>query len=184
MSSLAGFIARLTQALDELGLSYMFVGSIASSVHGSPRSTQDVDIVVTLSIQDALALVARFPDDRYYVSVEAAREAVLRRSSFNIIDFESGWKADLLVTRPRDFSRTEMTRRQQADLLGVRTWVASPEDTILAKLEWAKLAGGSARQRDDVIGIVTTQGSALDLAYLSRWAAELGLEREWAELSP
>lgn len=183
MSDLAGFIARVAAALDTAGLPYMFVGSMASTLHGPPRSTQDIDLVVALGRADVARLLAAFPEDRYYVSDEAARDAAVRRGSFNIIDLESGWKADIMVRRDRAFSLSELGRRIRAELLGVTTWVATAEDTILSKLEWSRLAGGSTRQLDDVRGLIRTQSGRLDLVYLEHWAAELGVQDLWHSLA-
>lgn len=176
MTDLAGFVRRLTDVLERLGLPYMFVGSAASTLHGPPRSTQDIDLVVALTLEDAPQLVSAFPEDGYYISAEAVRDAVLRRHAFNIIDMESGWKADIMVLRARPFSRVEFERRQRADVLGSPSWVATPEDTILSKLEWSQLGGGSARQRDDVLGVVEAQGKRLDVDYLYQWASALGVK--------
>lgn len=176
MTNLSDFVRRLVDVLEGLGLPYMFVGSAASTLHGPPRSTQDIDLVVALTLKDAPRLLAAFPDDGYYVSAEAVRDAVLRRYSFNIIDLESGWKADIMVLKARPFSRVEFERRQRADVLGSPSWVATAEDTILAKLEWSQLAGGSARQRDDVLGMIEAQGKALDIDYLNHWASVLGVK--------
>lgn len=65
------------------------------------------------------------------------------------------------------------------DVLGVDAFVATAEDTIVAKLEWSKLSGGSERQRRDVAGILASVGDALDHRYLERWVRDLGLEDEW-----
>ncbi len=175
MTGLSDFVRRLVEVLDRLGLPYMFVGSAASTLHGPPRSTQDIDLVVALTLEDVHRLVAAFPDDGYYVSAEAVRDAVLRRYAFNIIDLESGWKADFMVLKVRPFSRREFERRQRADVFGTPSWVATAEDTILAKLEWSQLAGGSTRQRDDVLGVLEAQWERLDVAYLAQWGAELGI---------
>lgn len=183
MSGLAGFIARVAAALDSAGLPYMFVGSMAGTLHGPPRSTQDIDLVVALGRADVARLLAAFPEDRYYVSDEAARDAVVRRGTFNIIDLESGWKADIMVRKDRAFSLSELGRRRRAELLGVSTWVATAEDTILSKLEWSRLAGGSARQLDDVRGVIGTQAERLDLNYLDHWAEDLGVQDLWRSLA-
>jgi len=55
--------------------------------------------------------------------------------------------------------------------------VASPEDTVLAKLEWFRAGGEtSERQWADVVGVLKTLAGRLDEAYLKRWAAALGVE--------
>jgi len=84
-----------------------------------------------------------------------------------------------MVRKERAFSLAELGRRQRADILGVSTWVASPEDTILSKLEWSALAGGSARQMGDVRGVLAAQGTALDRAYLAAWAEPWASPRCW-----
>lgn len=117
----------------------MLTGSYASSVHGAPRATQDLDIVIAPTRGQLLELLRLFPDTEYYVSAEAAFDAFARRGQFNVIDFETGWKVDLIVIKEREFSRAEFERRRPLPLDGASVYVASPEDVLLAKLEWAKL---------------------------------------------
>lgn len=95
-----------------------------------------------------------------------------------MIDMATGWKADLIICKDRSFSIEELARRQPAELMGARTYVATAEDSIIAKLEWAKQSD-SARQLRDVAGIVATRGDALDLEYVERWVSALGLKAEW-----
>jgi hypothetical protein len=99
---------------------------------------------------------------------------------FNVIDHASGWKVDFIVRKNRAFSRDEFARRMPITLLDVPVFVASPEDTIVAKVEWSQQSGGSERQRRDVAGIVATMGEQLDREYVERWVRDLGLEDEWA----
>jgi hypothetical protein len=119
------------------------------------------------------------PADQYYVDADAARDALRRRSIFNVIDLASGWKVALILRKDRTFSRDEFARRMKMTILGVPVFVASPEDTIVAKLEWSKLAGGSQRQRRDVAGIVATVGAALDRAYVERRVRDLDVADQW-----
>lgn len=98
---------------------------------------------------------------------------------FNIIDLETGWKADLIVQKGRRFSEVEFHRRVQVDLLGLQVWMVSPEDCVISKLEWAR-QGESERQLRDVRGVLATQGEALDRGYIARWVIELGLQDQWA----
>ena len=158
----------------------MVAGSFASTAHGLPRSTQDLDLVIdppSAALFDVL--LASIPADEYYVDDDAAREALRRRSMFNMIDLASGWKVDLIVRKDRAFSRDEFARRIKMSILGVPVFVASPEDTIVSKLEWSKLAGGSERQRRDVAGIIATIGAALDSTYVERWVRALDVADEW-----
>jgi hypothetical protein len=100
---------------------------------------------------------------------------------FNVIDIASGWKIDFIIRKNRPFSRSEFTRRMKLTLLDVPVFVASPEDTIVAKLEWSQQSGGSQRQRRDVAGILATIGDQLDRAYVEQWIRDLGLDDEWLE---
>ena len=60
--------------------------------------------------------------------------------------------------------------------------ISSPEDTILAKLDWTRKCGGSEKQFNDALRIYELQGSALDRAYLNKWATQLGVEDPWIDL--
>lgn len=175
----ADFLARLCGALEEAGVPYMLTGSFASALHGLPRATQDIDLVVDPSPASLGALLQAFPQDAYYVSSDAALDALRRRRQFNIVDFETGWKADLIIRKARPFSVEEFGRRRRARVLGIETFVVSPEDVIVAKLEWAHRGGGSERQLGDVRGVLGAMGDSLDVAYIERWVGELGLSEPW-----
>lgn len=173
-------LGRVAQLLETAGVPFMVAGSFASTAHGLPRSTQDLDVVIDPPSAEAFeALLASISGDQYYVDADAARDALRRRSMFNVIDLASGWKVDLILRKNRAFSRDEFARRMKMSILGVPVSVASPEDTIVAKLEWSKLAGGSQRQRRDVAGIVATVGATLDRAYVEGWVRDLDLAEEW-----
>jgi len=181
--TLEDLAARFFGQLDAAGIPYMVVGSLASSYHGEPRMTRDIDLVIDPS-PDALAvLVDRLRDAGLYAEADAARQALAERTQFNVIDPASGWKVDLIIRRDRPFSREEFARREQADLPMGQLQVATAEDTILAKLEWAGL-GQSERQLRDAAGIVAVSGDRLDLEYLDRWAVELGVQDSWESIRP
>lgn len=156
----------------------MLAGSFASSFHGDPRTTHDIDLVIAPTRESLVALVRSLDPDRYYVSEPAALDAFDRRGQFNVVLLDSGWKADLILRKERPFSRSEFERRQSASIGGVEVFIATAEDTIVAKLEWAK-QGESERQLRDVAGILDVSGSNLDRPYIDRWVAELGLLVEW-----
>lgn len=171
--SLADTLRAVVDALDGAGIPHMLAGSLASSYHGEPRATQDVDIVVDPPSAEALdRFVASLNRGRFYVGDH--RAAFARREPFNVIDTTTGWKVDLIVRRDRTYSRTEFDRRQPADIEGIGVYVATAEDTILTKLEWAKL-GESERQLRDIEAIVRATGDSLDNSYLRAWATELDL---------
>lgn len=176
--SVEDVFARVRAAMAVAGVPHMLTGSFASSFHGVPRATQDIDIVIAPDREQLLALLAQFPASMYYVSRDAALDALTRHDQFNVIDLATGWKIDFIIRKPRAFNREEFERRRSADVSGVEMDVASAEDVLLAKLEWAK-RGGSARQIEDAAGIIRMQGERLDTAYIQRWVAALGLGEQW-----
>lgn len=165
--------------LEELGISYHLAGSYASSIHGIPRQTQDIDLVVDLDDASVTALLDRLPAD-YYRDLESAREAVRRRTSFNLVHLASGVKLDLFVVGAEPYDREELSRSREVRLPSAPDCplrVKSAEDTILRKLQWFRMGGETSdRQWGDVLGVVRSQGQALDFEYLERWAKALGLE--------
>jgi hypothetical protein len=176
------FLARLTTKLARASIPHMVVGSFASSFHGVPRSSQDLDLVIDPDVASLRRFLDDLSPDDYYVDAGAAFDAFHRRSQFNVIDMATAWKADLIVRKTRPFSVEEMHRRTEGDLLGARVFVASPEDTLISKLEWANLGGSSELQLRDAAGILSVRGNDLDLPYIERWVADLGLEDLWRRL--
>lgn len=117
----------------------MVTGSFASTHYGAPRSTQDIDIVISSDQEQLRSLVKSLGADEYYVGLDAALDAHRRLSLFNIIDHKTGWKIDLIFRESRPFSLEEFDRRHKTRLHGIDLYVATPEDIIIAKLEWAKI---------------------------------------------
>ena len=172
------FLSRIVAALDGVGVPHMLAGSFASGIHGTPRSTQDIDIIVDPTFDSLDRFLEALAGDDAYFDADVARDELKRRGQFNVIDTGTFWKADLIFRKARPFSRSELDRRVPAKVLGVDVFVATAEDTVLAKLEWSKL-GESERQLRDVSGIVQVKGAALDLAYVERWLDELGVRELW-----
>ena len=172
----AHLLATVVALLERAGVPYMVTGSLASSYHGEPRATRDLDVVIDPSPDALERLVESLGDARFYVDRDVAHEALADRSQFNAIGPDAA-KVDFVIRRDRPFSTEEFGRRQPADLLGTPAFVATAEDVILAKLEWAR-ATGSERQLDDVAGIVAV-ADRLDVAYIDRWAVVLGVDDAW-----
>jgi hypothetical protein len=110
------------------------------------------------------------------------REALDRRTMFNLVDLTGGDKVDFWILTDEPFDRSRFARRQFAELSGVRFLVSAPEDTILMKLRWAELYGGSEEQFTDALRVYEVQHGALDLDYLNDWASRLGVESLWQRL--
>jgi hypothetical protein len=176
--SQADLLASMADRLEAASIEYMVVGSLASSFHGEPRTTLDIDIVIDPTAESLRRFVDSLPRGDYYVDENAAAEAFQRRSSFNVIELATSGKVDLIVRRDRPFSRTELERRVVRRLFDRDIPIATAEDTVIAKLEWAK-AGESERQLRDVARILAVSGNVLDQGYLDRWIGQLDLEDAW-----
>lgn len=171
---------EVVAALESLGVDYLIGGSLASSFHGIPRSTLDADLVADLQPEHVHFLVETLRS-KFYLDEDRIREAVHRRSSFNLIFLKTMFKVDVFVLKPDPLSREEMRRRLRVE------WgehedralvLASAEDTILQKLLWYRAGGGvSDRQWEDLLGVVKVCGDRLDSAYLKGWAERLDLEK-------
>jgi len=173
-------VARIVQAFDTLGVAYVVGGSLASSVYGVPRATQDVDLVADLKATDTEKLEQLLSGD-FYVDADMIREAITKRASFNVIHLATMFKADVFIMKPDAWSREEMSRARQEQLDGPNGTVtirfASPEDTLLHKLVWFRLGNElSDRQWSDILGVLKIQGERLDDEYLKRWASPLGVD--------
>jgi hypothetical protein len=178
MTGVSAILRAITALLEKTGIPYMIVGSSASMVHGEPRATHHLDIVIDPSERAFEQLLASIDLDAFYVDPGVARDALRSRSMFNIIDMNSAWKVDLMIRKNRPFSAEELSRRTPQRIVDTDVPTATAEDTILAKLEWAK-AGSSERQLADVAGIVRLRGDTLDRAYIERWLHALDVRSEW-----
>lgn len=169
----------VVRTLEVLGLDYLIGGSLASSLHGIPRSTQDADLLVDLPSARVAELVAAL-EGRFYVDEERVHEAVSREASFNVIHLATMFKVDLFVLGQDPLGRSEMRRRERhriGEPPEAEAFVATAEDTVLQKLLWYRLGSRvSDRQWLDIIGVLQVQGERLDQRYLGRWARGLGLE--------
>jgi len=174
MTSQADVLREVLFALQSTGDQYMIVGSVAASFHGFSRATHDIDIVISLA-PDAVRALASALGEGFYFDEISARRAVERRDMFNVIHMESGIKVDFWILPDDEFSRSQFTRRQAQDFEGMEAWVASAEDTILAKLLWYRETP-SERQLGDIRAILAAQDGQLDWGYLDFWAERLGIK--------
>jgi hypothetical protein len=168
----------VTAVLDTLGLEYAVGGSLASSMHGIPRSTNDADLLVALPGR-AIDDFVRALEGEFYVDRDMIRDAVRQSSSFNIIHLRTMFKVDIFVADRSGLIREELARREPA-VLGDPPrvlQVCSAEDIILQKLLWLRSGRETSdRQWGDLLGVIQIQGDKLDRGYLRRWVVHLDLE--------
>lgn len=179
MEEVIGVTLRVTAILEKLDVPYLVGGSLASSLHGEPRATQDVDIVADLKPEHVAPFVSALHDD-FYVDEPAVRDAVKRRSTFNVIHLETMFKVDVFVAGNQRVTRRELERRQ-VFILDVQPpeeiIVASPEDIIVQKLYWYRLGDEvSERQWSDAMSVLKIRNRKLDLDYMRDVATEMGVE--------
>ena len=172
-------VATLADVFDRLGIPYLVGGSLASSLYGIPRATNDADLVADVKLKHVEPLTKALEND-FYVAGELITEAIRDRSSFNVIYLATMFKADIFLPKKDAFSREEMARARAEtiqvadDLRSIR--FASPEDTILQKLIWYRLGGEqSGQQWSDIQGVLKIQGTSLDFIYIERFAALLNI---------
>lgn len=167
---------KVTDVFEKLNVAYLIGGSLASTLYGMVRTTQDSDIVAEMRLEHLRPFVAILQGE-FYIDDEMIAEAIRRNSSFNIIHRETMFKVDVFIPRSRPFLQSQLARVQR-QVFTFETEAsanfASPEDTILSKLEWYRLGGEvSDRQWRDILGVLKTRAGELDLDYLHQWAMEL-----------
>jgi hypothetical protein len=171
-------LLRVSWILEKLEIPYLTGGSVASSIFGIPRATQDIDLVVDLPLAKVADLLKAMQPE-FYIDSDAVTQAVHRRSSFNAIHFETAQKIDFFIRGQDDYARQEMRRRLAVavdEAVSRTIFVASPEDVVLQKLVWYRMGSRiSERQWADVLGVIKVQGDRLDRDYLTRWAKELAV---------
>lgn len=176
--SVADVFRKVRAALEASGIPYFVSGSFASSAHGVPRSTNDIDIVIAPTAAQLRLLLENFPVADYAKDEEDAFDALERKSQFQVIDYATMWKVDFMIDQGTPFDASRFARRQVVDIAGVRLQTASPEDVLITKLWWAKLSD-SDRQLNDAAGILRVQAQQLDESYVEKWVTALDLRTQW-----
>jgi hypothetical protein len=182
-------LVPLVEVFERLRIAYQIGGSVASSVHGVPRSSLDIDLLAEVRT-DQIDVLVRSIDEAFYVSRSRIADAIDRESSFNVIHLQTMIKVDVFIARADSFRRQSLSRRQSERLGGEDAsnlfFVTTPEDIVLHKLDWYKKSGESSeRQWQDVVGVLKVQHESLDTAYMKKWATVLNiidlLERAFGE---
>lgn len=170
---------EFARVLEGLGIRYLIGGSLASTVWGEPRFTQDVDFVAALEGRHVAGLLQEL-GDRWYTDETAIRDAIERRSSFNAIRLAGMVKVDVFVPPDEGLHASKWARARRVPLTGEGAPVlsiTSPEDILLQKLDWFRAGGGASQQQwRDVTALLRIRAGQLDDGYLDEWANRMGLE--------
>ncbi len=169
---------KVTGVFERLGVPYLIGGSLASTLYGTVRTTQDSDIVAEMQMEHLPTFISALQDE-FYMDEEMIADAIQRNASFNIVHRETFFKVDVFIPTPRPFLKSQLARAQRQTFTfetEASAKFASPEDTILSKLEWYRLGGeASERQWRDILGVLKMRAGEMDLAYLKKWANALNV---------
>lgn len=162
-----------------LGAPWGATGSIASIVYGEVRTTQDIDVVVLLDAAAAAAFERAFPEEEFYrpprevIEAERSRE---RGGRFNLIHFDSGFKAGVYLSRADPLHLGALRNRRAVDIGGEQLWLVPPEYVILYKLEFFR-EGGSDKHIRDIRGMLAV--TDVDRSRIEQEVARRGLGEQW-----
>jgi hypothetical protein len=169
----------VAEVCERMGISYLTVGSLATTVFGLPRFTNDVDIVLDLHTDQVEKFCREFEGPEYYLSQAAVKTAIAKRTQFNIIHTTAGLKVDCFIPDGSPWSTSRLSRavrkRVRSDFEAV---FASPEDVILKKLEYYRL-GESEKHLKDIEGVLGVCGDQIDRDYIAAWSRQLGISDVW-----
>ena len=167
------FVKQIAERLDAANIRYMLTGSMAMAIYAVPRMTRDIDLVIECHLEDSPKIAQLFKAD-CYVNEDSIRNAVIRRSMFNIIHNEWMVKADFIVRGDEEYRKLEFERRRRFDIEGTSIWVVAPEDLILSTLKWSKESDSALQKRD--VQVLMEAVTDLDWSYLESWAQKLGVK--------
>ena len=172
-------LKHLVSVLESLGIKYLVTGSIASIFYGEPRFTNDIDVVAKLREEDIQKLLSFFPEEKFYLSENAIRQAIYHHGQFNIIHPDSGLKIDVIIPQEDAFNQSRFQRIKRIQAAeNVKADFAAPEDVIIMKMKYYQ-EGKSEKHLRDITGMLKISGELIDFKYIENWANQLGLLEIW-----
>lgn len=172
-------LVSLSRIFREHQVRWAVVGSMASSVHGVVRTTQDLDIVVSIPTTRLVALTEALSPE-FAVDLELVRENFAKGRSANIFYKGDFFKIDLfpVVGDPDQIAQLERACIERVEVgdQSLSVPVSTAEDMLIAKLKWWRETGSSPKQWEDLRGIVRICGDRMDMDYIRQWAARAGFD--------
>jgi len=169
-------LKKIIKSLEKGNIPYMLTGSLVSSFQGNPRSTHDIDIIISIRLDNIPDIMKVFNSKKFYIDQDSIKEAIINYNQFNVLDIEEGEKIDFWILTGSDFDKSRFSRRQKKELLGLKAYISAPEDTIIQKLVWSKLSGESRKQYNDALSVYEVQYGKLDIAYMEYWSKKLDVK--------
>jgi hypothetical protein len=185
--SFEGFLKMILSVLEKAGIDYMIGGAVAVWPWGEPRSTQDIDIVIHLGIEQINALSKELEKAEIYLPPDIILDNLNETRGdlpINAIHGASGYKAEMFLIREDDeLRKTAFQRRVKVDFgSGIgEAYIHSPEDLIIYKMLYYSLSQQTKHIRD-IGSIIKIRGDKLDYDYIQKWAREKQLTAIWQEI--
>ena len=168
--------------LNTSNIEYMLTGSMVSSIQGEPRSTHDIDIIINIKEENINKLFNFFLQPNFYLDKDSIIDAIKNNSMFNLINTKNGDKVDFWIYTDSEFDKSRFNRKYKHKFQDIEISISSPEDTIIAKLNWAKISGGSKKHIIDALRVYEVQSEIINNNYLLYWIKKMKLQKEWKEL--
>ncbi len=172
----------IIKKLDKINCQYVITGSTVSSIQGEPRSTHDIDIIISINMEDIDLFYTTIFEEVFYLEKEAIVDAVKNKTMFNLIDSNSGDNVDFWILTEEPFDISRFSRKQKIELFNYSMNITSCEDTILMKLKWAKDSGGSKKHYTDALRIYELNRDIIDFNYINDWVKKLEIDDLFNEL--
>ena len=169
----------ITNRLNNGEINYMISGSIAVNYYSIPRMTRDIDIVINLNKSDISKFIELFQND-FYLDNDVIKEETSNKGIFNLIHKDYFVKVDFILRKESEFKIMEFSRKRKISIKDNSMWIVSPEDLILAKLDWAKDSFSEIQLRD--VQNLINSVKDLDWEYINNWVKVLGLNEIYNKL--
>lgn len=176
-------LKSISSFLDKNNIAYMITGAWSVIYYGRPRASHDIDFVVEMKVDEvnnALKSFGQLSED-FLVQGDDIKEAVKKKSQFNILHLPTALKLDFWLLTDDPFDKSRFSRRKKLEILGQPMWIASPEDTIVQKLRWYK-EGKIEKHLIDAAFVYQIQKKNLDVKYIESWVEKLEVKEYFKEL--
>lgn len=176
-------LKNISSFLETNNIPYMITGAWSAIFYGRPRASHDIDFVVELPIENEDAIIKKFETlpEEFLVQPEGIKEALMHKSMFNVLHLPTMLKLDFWILTKEEFDKSRFKRRKKVELLGKKMEMATPEDTILQKLVWYKMAP-IEKHLVDAAFVYQIQKKSLDEKYLEFWIKKLKVEKYYQKL--